>query len=183
MCKHEFEQFCIGRPTTWGLQTLRFADLCVFCGESRYETNLKQQLATANARVAEMEHLVEQEKLNSFTAVWKRAYDDCRCPVCGNDEWHKPGCEFAEIVEDAIENKCSECNTNQRVEQAEARMKRMEDALREIIDWCKSASHEDGVELQYVLRKAKAALEERPTAESGAPFDEYCPNPDKEDKK
>ena len=57
---------------------------CIDCGATIDDLNfehLRQQLAAANARVEELEHLVEQEKLNSFTAVWKRAYDDCRCPV------------------------------------------------------------------------------------------------------
>jgi len=34
-----------------------------------------------------------------------------------------------------------------------------EKALQEIRDWCKSASYENGVELQYVLNIATAALE------------------------
>ena len=60
MCEHEFDEFVVGKPTTWGLQALRFVDMCIFCGESRYEVNLKEQLAAANARVAEMEGQVNR---------------------------------------------------------------------------------------------------------------------------
>ena len=70
-CKHEFEEFTIGKPTTWGLQSLRFVDLCIFCGESRYETNLKQQLAAANARVAELETQKPSYKAE-FDCVYKK---------------------------------------------------------------------------------------------------------------
>lgn len=122
MCKHEFEQFCIGRPTTWGLQTLRFADLCVFCGESRYETNLKQQLAAANAELA-------AEKLSNQI--------DAAC---------------AEQFQSAM----------QRAEQAEALCAKYHVALLKIKTWCGEPMHYDGVELQYVLNIAKAALEEKP---------------------
>jgi len=40
------------------------------------------------------------------------------------------------------------------------RLRIAKEALKEIHDWCKSANHEDGVELQYVLNKAKQALED-----------------------
>ena len=62
MCEHEFDEFVVGKPTTWGLQALRLIDMCVLCGMSRYELNLKQQLAAANARVAELEKELSIEK-------------------------------------------------------------------------------------------------------------------------
>ena len=105
---------------------------CTICGKSTNEVRLEQQLAAANARIAELENQVEQEKLNSFSAVWKRAYDDCRCPVCGSDEWHKPGCQFAEIVNDAIESKCEECDAKQRADIANTEIEKLRREIAEL---------------------------------------------------
>ena len=39
-----------------------------------------------------------------------------------------------------------------------AENRRMREALTEIVNWCKSADQENGVELQYVLHRAQRGL-------------------------
>lgn len=57
---------------------------------------------------------------------------------------------------------CRAEKAEQRAEQAEAQCAKYHVALLKIKTWCGEPMHEDGVELQYVLNIAKAALEGAP---------------------
>ena len=59
-----------------------------------------------------------------------------------------------------IEEKLAAANA--RAEQAEAQCAKYHVALLKIKTWCGEPMHYDGVELQYVLNIAKAALEGKP---------------------
>lgn len=109
MCEHEFEQFTVGKPTTWGLQALRFVDMCIFCGESRYEVNLRQQLAAANARVAKLTAERQRDALDGQAAL---------------DEANSQISTLRELRE----------YDREKIEQANARVAELEDFKSDVLD-------------------------------------------------
>ena len=116
--------------------TIRQCDVC----------NLEQQLAAANARIADLEYKLMAQTETALQEKAKREQAEAQCALLKQ--------ENSKLASAAIEKPPHK-------QDLLARMKRMEDALREISNvTSKCLSHE---EMKDKMKKiAKVALEEKP---------------------
>ena len=169
MCEHEFievhgTKLDYEKNDNGRIETVVRRKVCWKCYKTKTEIELEQQLAAANARIAELEKdNARQKRLATISRLCKNV-QACRAEKaeaqldkmrnCGNcDNWRDCWGEPEEVpgLESCDDHKCEGSTYVQ--EALIHRMKRMENALLEI---------KNGTQEAFAYDKAKAALEEKP---------------------
>ena len=155
MCEHELKQ---------ALLDIEFLQECNNSANLALSVTRKE-LAAANARIAELEATLNETYTDDFGTVWTRPTAWAYAAVCNANDKNRESKEQAEAQCDLLKQENSKLAAA-AIEQPPYkqdlidRMKRMEDALREISNVTSNClSHEEMKDKMKNI--AKAALEEK----------------------